>query len=335
MLQKAKENPEILEALLSTTENEIRRIGKDGPEGLSHIQQLPNSRTSQGLRTISRHPTGRYLLKREYQLFFQHLHTRQRSLLYSQFRSAIKKRNADPYLYYKALGKSRSPIDLNQLQVQGHIYTNPSSKNEVIADSQAAIFTSKHPYPYDLWDRSHSFEGFLESFPHTDIPLQLLTLIHNSLSQINQYKRNLVSQDLQPAKVTPTYAEFLTAIKKASPKSAPGPSGLSYFMLQKLTAETTEAIYSRMLELWNTGEFPLWMHKKLLYPLPKISGSNEISNIRPIVLIEVLRKLWFKVIIFKVNGALERSKILQENQYGFRAGRSCSDALVQLINAME
>ena len=336
MLGRIQHQPHMLAYELSKTEQEIKDIGKDGPDTLTWLNHLPNTRNIDGLTHLINSPFLRNSLKREYKLFANHLHTRKRSLLYSQFRAAVKKRDHDPYLFYKALGKPKAGMDLTTLKVGSHTLTVPRSIDSAISEAQGSIFSSNHQYEYDLFSKTITIEGFLTHFPHEGIPHHLLITLHRSLHNVDPVKKLKVTNDLQSSQVTPTLEEFQQAIKSSPSGSAAGPSGLSYLMLKKLPPETIYTIHKHLLTLFSSPQdIPLWLNKKTLFPLPKIDGPSDLSNIRPIVLIETLRKLWCRIIIFKVNGAFERAKILQENQYGFRPGRSCSDALIQLTNALE
>ena len=76
-------------------------------------------------------------------------------------------------------------------------------------------------------------------------------------------------------------------------------------------------------------------HTKLLYLWAKKANNYTVGNIRPIVLLEVTKELWFKVISRKVQSAVEDAGVLQPNQYGFRNQRSTTDPLIQVINTLE
>jgi hypothetical protein len=99
--------------------------------------------------------------------------------------------------------------------------------------------------------------------------------------------------------------------------------------------ETIDALYDSLLSCWSNQSLPSWWNSKLLYLLAKRPNDFELNNIRPIVLLETTRKLWFKIIGRKVMTAITDQGILQDNQYGFRSHRSTSDNLIQLVNTLE
>ena len=60
-----------------------------------------------------------------------------------------------------------------------------------------------------------------------------------------------------------------------------------------------------------------------------------LDGLRPLMLIEVLRKAWVGIIISKSTSAWERHLILSPSQHGFRRGRGTDTALAEFINARE
>ena len=60
-----------------------------------------------------------------------------------------------------------------------------------------------------------------------------------------------------------------------------------------------------------------------------------MDNLRPIGLIEVLRKIWSNLIIHRIRLALSDSKFLASTQYGFVSRKGTMDELIQLTNVLE
>ena len=69
---------------------------------------------------------------------------------------------------------------------------------------------------------------------------------------------------------TPTYEEFLQSISKLDPKSAGGPSGLTYLLVQYWPQNVKERVYNVIKTSWE-GKLPMkeW-GDKLLQIIPKI-----------------------------------------------------------------
>jgi hypothetical protein len=106
-------------------------------------------------------------------------------------------------------------------------------------------------------------------------------------------------------------------------------------MLRKTPVSVITHIHTYLQELWVDKNTPEWLKRKWLCAIPKEVDSSDINKLRPIMLIEILRKLWTGAMIRKIRIAWEKNNILSDTQYGFRSGRSCPQAILQLINAME
>jgi len=84
-------------------------------------------------------------------------------------------------------------------------------------------------------------------------------------------------------------------------------------------------IFSNILA---TGNFPNNFKKAYVLPLFKGKGSvTDPSNYRPICLLSNLSKLFEYVINSRIMSKVEESGLLDDNQHGFRRGRSCTTAL--------
>ena len=60
-----------------------------------------------------------------------------------------------------------------------------------------------------------------------------------------------------------------------------------------------------------------------------------IDKLRPICLLETMRKVWTAIIMSKISKTLQRHNVLQSTQAGFRPGCSTETSLLQLINIIE
>lgn len=70
------------------------------------------------------------------------------------------------------------------------------------------------------------------------------------------------------------------------------------------------------------GVFPTLLKRAVVKPIYKAGDKQQFSNYRPISLLPVLSKLLEKLIYSRLNGHLDENNILNDNQFGFRKGRS-------------
>jgi len=59
------------------------------------------------------------------------------------------------------------------------------------------------------------------------------------------------------------------------------------------------------------------------------------TNLRPIILLECMRKLWVGITTKKIQDCWERHRVLHPSQHGYRLGTGTDSAIIQLINLLE
>ena len=84
--------------------------------------------------------------------------------------------------------------------------------------------------------------------------------------------------------------------------------------------------------IFKTGKIPEKFKESIVIPIYKNSGNKEeISNYRPISLINNLGKIFEKCIKDRLINFLSSNNILSENQFGFAEERSTADTMYELI----
>lgn len=73
---------------------------------------------------------------------------------------------------------------------------------------------------------------------------------------------------------------------------------------------------------------------KWIVPLPKDKGEVKIDRLRPIVLLESLRKIWSRLIMYKLENSLSTAVLSMVQHCGVRCQGSDS-AHLQFINTVE
>lgn len=107
-------------------------------------------------------------------------------------------------------------------------------------------------------------------------------------------------------------------------------------MLAALDSETIQIIHAWLKDIWDSGKWPIWLRQKHLCVLPEELGTViHIDKVRPIMLIEILQKLWLRPLIATIRTAWQRNRILQPDQLGYLAHLSTEHGLIQFINALE
>ena len=79
------------------------------------------------------------------------------------------------------------------------------------------------------------------------------------------------------------------------------------------------------------GAYPSLLKVAKVIPLYKKGPKDECSNYRPISLLMHINKIFEKLIHTRMYSFLQKNKILNPNQYGFRKNNSTAFAIYDLI----
>ena len=124
-----------------------------------------------------------------------------------------------------------------------------------------------------------------------------------------------VLADLQPLLCrAPSLDKFAALIKSKQGNSSGGPSGLQYKHIQHWKPAMVAEAYECLATIWQDRHIPAAWKWKWLVPIPK-NASKRIQDIRPIMLMEVLRKLWTGLIVDEVTSSLQRHSALSLSQF--------------------
>lgn len=100
------------------------------------------------------------------------------------------------------------------------------------------------------------------------------------------------------------------------------------------TAPQTFSI--QLLKLYNnillTGTFPEQMMRIKLYHIHKKGDKLDPRNYRPIALLSNILKPLVKLVARRINTLAESMNIFSEAQFGFRKGKSTTDAIYNIIH---
>ena len=133
-----------------------------------------------------------------------------------------------------------------------------------------------------------------------------------------------------------TVEEVAAAIKALDVRKAGGPDGAQSFML-KWAADTLIPELTGLFNLcWHAGRIPQGWREAWVTLVYKRSGSRaDPSSYRPISLLALVGRLLSAVINKRLYGMLEARGLLVDNQFGFRRGRGCPEAVLTLRELCE
>ncbi|OXE37212.1 MAG: hypothetical protein CGW95_02890, partial [Phenylobacterium zucineum] len=167
------------------------------------------------------------------------------------------------------------------------------------------------------------------------IPAHLSNILWSALTEVPRVEG--ARQELATALAEPpSLDEFQSAIQEHKASTSPGATGMTYNMVRAWPPAVTLFAHNSLSALWHTGQLPDWMKWSWLCPKPKDPEAEvTLQGLRPLILLEVLRKIWVGIVIKKITRAWDRHGLLSDAQHGFRHCRGTDSALLQFINARE
>lgn len=168
----------------------------------------------------------------------------------------------------------------------------------------------------------------------TDVGTRLATQI---LDRLN-VSEEILANNTDPS-VNLTHSIFLTPvtnrevaelIQNLKTKNSPGPDKITSDMLKKIN----ESIIIPLVYIFNLsisqGQVPTHFKNAIICPIYKAGDKTDLSNYRPISLLNTIGKVLEQAVKRRLTNYLEQNNILSNNQYGFRHGRSTDDAIIYL-----
>ena len=150
-------------------------------------------------------------------------------------------------------------------------------------------------------------------------------------------KRETITNELKEAFAeAPTLDELTEAIRRAKTNSSAGMNGVSYNMLKKLPSELIANIHYCLTRIWaEKGTLDWWSDRWLVAIPKKEQDVTKVGDLRPLILVDTIRKLWCKILLQRILEVWKRNDLLRHAQHGFCAGRSTMTASLMFINMLE
>ena len=193
-----------------------------------------------------------------------------------------------------------------------------SNKIDKIRDSDGNVATS----PKVIAEKFNNYFANIAENLKSKIPQsvgdtnQFLGPTVNESISLRRTNSMEVSQIIENLKVKATSDLKISSIKKAD-KANP-----------RFSQVIADLINASLLE----GNFPTALKTAKTVPIHKGGPKIDIQNYRPISLLSAFPKIYEKVMYSRIYDFLSNNKVLVENQFGFRKGRSCEDALLTAQN---
>jgi hypothetical protein len=125
--------------------------------------------------------------------------------------------------------------------------------------------------------------------------------------------------------------ELIEAARKIRAGKAAGPDGVGPEIVKAASSAAPQAVLGVMNGLLRARAFPGEWKRARLVLIPKGKASPDVTRkFRPICLLDSMGKLYEQLIKTRLTEELDEKGGLSDDQYGFRKGRSTSDAIKEV-----
>ena len=129
-----------------------------------------------------------------------------------------------------------------------------------------------------------------------------------------------------------TMQEMKAALRKMKRRGAPGCDDIPPAFLKELGPKgLTELLAICNLSFANADIPQIWRHAVIIPLLKRGKPASDVVSFRPISLTSCIVKLLERMIAARLYGMAENNNWLNNQQAGFRKGRSCEDQIIKLI----
>ena len=122
-------------------------------------------------------------------------------------------------------------------------------------------------------------------------------------------------------------------LKEQKPLKAPdGPDCITATVSMTCAEQVAPLLQQKFHKSLDTGELPLDWHKADVSPTFNAGKRSDPANYRPVSLTSIPCKMLEHIVLTGIMRHLEKYKVLNDEQRGFRKGRSCETKLAISVN---
>lgn len=130
-----------------------------------------------------------------------------------------------------------------------------------------------------------------------------------------------------------TQEELQNALQTGKNKKAPGTDKINLELLKYASNKTQIKILNFINVCWHSGHVPEEWNTAQISPIFKKGDRSDPRNYRGICILNSCYKLYVKIINNRLRPIMEA--LIEEFQYGFRKGRSCTDCIFTISQLIE
>lgn len=149
----------------------------------------------------------------------------------------------------------------------------------------------------------------------------------------NEMEGNVVSFDVQPEQLAPSFEEVETAILQLKNNKSPGTDDIPGELIKNGGDLLVSKLHMLIENIWDTEVMPEEWNDGIICPIYKNGDKLKCSNYRPITLLNIAYKVFAKILFTRIKPYVDNQ--LGEYQCGFRNDRSTTDQLFSIRQILE
>jgi exonuclease III len=164
---------------------------------------------------------------------------------------------------------------------------------------------------------------FLDSIPDT---------VSNSNELISYYENNSLANNISELNFTTVDETLIAKLVREIKSNSCGIDGININIIKLCLPHILPYLTHIVNVCIVKNYFPVkWKHG-IVIPIPKVTSPVSYKDIRPISILPTFSKILEKIINLQLRNHLHKYSIIPESQSGFRAGYSCSTALLKVTD---
>ena len=129
-----------------------------------------------------------------------------------------------------------------------------------------------------------------------------------------------------------TEQELKEAVDSLKPNKSPGCDGIHVNVIKVIYEELKRPLFYIFEQSLKSGIFPDKLKITKVFPIYKSGKKYVLSNYRQISVLPCFSKILERIMFIRLYNYLNENEILNDKQFGFRAGHSTEHAILELID---
>lgn len=139
----------------------------------------------------------------------------------------------------------------------------------------------------------------------------------------------------QSAFILPTcLTEIIIIVNKLRNSHSTGIDGVSNYVIKNLPVLFPIYVYLGN-KMFDEAYFPSCLKEGKIVLVHKKGSTKELSNYRPLTLLNSMSKIFENLILRRMESFLEQNNLVSDRQFGFTKNRSTDDALLDVISYIQ